>query len=92
MSEYFHTILVDLIRFGANGKPQNADYAIKGLKSIVDFLIERIRIMVKEHKKISLVGHSLGGYIAAQVVIENKEMIEKLVLIYSSVFYQTFRF
>jgi pimeloyl-ACP methyl ester carboxylesterase len=50
----------------------------------VDFLIERIRIQEKENKKISIVGHSLGGYIAAQVAIENKEMIEKLVLIDSS--------
>ena len=85
LSKYFHTIIVDLIGFGASDKPQNADYTIKGLsKFIVDFLIERIRIMDKEHKKISLVGHSLGGYIAAQVAIENREMVEKLVLIDSS--------
>jgi pimeloyl-ACP methyl ester carboxylesterase len=30
------------------------------------------------------VGHSLGGYIAAEVAIGNREMIEKLVLIDSS--------
>jgi pimeloyl-ACP methyl ester carboxylesterase len=34
--------------------------------------------------KISIVGHSLGGYVAAQVAIDNKERIEKLVLIDSS--------
>lgn len=85
LSKYFHTITVDLIGSGLSEKPQNADYTIKGFsKFIVDFLIETIRIMDKEHKKISIVGHSLGGYIAAQVAIENKEMIEKLVLIDSS--------
>jgi pimeloyl-ACP methyl ester carboxylesterase len=85
LSKYFHTITVDLIGSGLSEKPQNADYTIKGFsKFIVDFLIERIGIMDKEHKKISIVGHSLGGYIAAQVAIENKEMIEKLVLIDSS--------
>jgi pimeloyl-ACP methyl ester carboxylesterase len=85
LSKYFHTIAVDLIGSGLSEKPQNADYTIKGFsKFIVDFLIERIGIMDKEHKKISIVGHSLGGYIAAQVAIENKEMIEKLVLIDSS--------
>jgi pimeloyl-ACP methyl ester carboxylesterase len=85
LSEYFHTITLDLIGFGASDKPETADYAIKGFsKFIVDFLIERIRIQEKENKKISIVGHSLGGYIAAQVAIENKEMIEKLVLIDSS--------
>jgi len=85
LSEYFHTISIDLIGFGVSEKPETADYTIKGFsKFIVDFLIERIGIEKKEHKKISLVGHSLGGYIAAQVAIENKEMIEKLVLIDSS--------
>jgi pimeloyl-ACP methyl ester carboxylesterase len=85
LSEHFHTITVDLIGFGGSDKPNTADYTIKGFsKFIVDFLIERIGIMDKEHKKISIVGHSLGGYIAAQVAIENKEMIEKLVLIDSS--------
>ena len=85
LSEYFHTITIDLIGFGVSEKPETADYTIKGFsKFIVDFLIERIGIEKKEHKKIILVGHSLGGYIAAQVAIENKEMIEKLVLIDSS--------
>jgi pimeloyl-ACP methyl ester carboxylesterase len=85
LSKYFHTITVDLIGFGGTEKPKNGDYTIKGLsKFIVDFLIERIRIVDKEHKKISIVGHSLGGYIATQVAIDNKEMIEKLVLIDSS--------
>ena len=85
LSEHFHTIAVDLIGFGGSDKPNTADYTIKGFsKFIVDFLRERIGIMDKEHKKISIVGHSLGGYIAAQVAIENKEMIEKLVLIDSS--------
>jgi pimeloyl-ACP methyl ester carboxylesterase len=85
LSKYFHTITVDLIGFGGTEKPENADYTIKGLsKFIVDFLIERIRIVDKEQKKISIVGHSLGGYIATQVAIDNKEMIEKLVLIDSS--------
>jgi pimeloyl-ACP methyl ester carboxylesterase len=85
LSKYFHTITVDLIGCGLSEKPENADYTIKGFsKFIVDFLIERIGILDKEHKKISIVGHSLGGFIAAQVAIENKDMIEKLVLIDSS--------
>ena len=50
----------------------------------MDFLIERIGIEEKEHTKISIVGHSLGGYISAQVAIPNKEMIETLVRIDSS--------
>jgi pimeloyl-ACP methyl ester carboxylesterase len=85
LSEYFHTITIDLIGFGVSEKPETADYTIQGFsKFIMDFIKERIGIEKKEHKKISLVGHSLGGYIAAQVAIENKEMIEKLVLVDSS--------
>ena len=85
LSHYFHTITIDLIGFGASEKPETADYTIKGFsKFIEDFLKERIGIEKKEHKKINIVGHSLGGYIAAQVAIENKKMIEKLVLIDSS--------
>lgn len=85
LSKYFHTITVDLIGFGLSNKPETADYRIKGFrKFIVDFLRERIKIEVKEHKKISIVGHSLGGYIAAEVAIGNRETIEKLVLIDSS--------
>src|SRR5262249_20339307 len=40
----------------------------------------------KHDKKITLVGHSLGGYIAAEFAIRNKGLIEKLVLIDSSGF------
>jgi pimeloyl-ACP methyl ester carboxylesterase len=88
LSKYFHTITVDLIGFGESDKPEKADYyTIKGFsKFVVDFL-ERIGIKEdKEHqhnnnKKISIVGYSLGGHIAAKVTIENKEIIEKLVLI-----------
>jgi pimeloyl-ACP methyl ester carboxylesterase len=85
LSQYFHTITIDLIGFGLTEKPGTADYTIKGFSNfIVDFLKERIWIEKTGHEKISLVGHSLGGYIAAQVAIENKDMIEKLVLIDSS--------
>jgi pimeloyl-ACP methyl ester carboxylesterase len=83
LSSYFHTITVDLIGFGESDKPMEGDYTIKGFsKFIVDFLIKEIKI--GENEKISIVGHSLGGYIAAQFAIENRKMIEKLVMIDSS--------
>src|SRR5919108_4598796 len=83
LSEHFHTIAVDLIGFGGSDKPETADYTIKGFsKFIVDFLTKEIRI--GKNEKISIVGHSLGGYIAADVAIENKDLVEKLVLIDSS--------
>jgi pimeloyl-ACP methyl ester carboxylesterase len=69
LSNYFHTINVDLIGFGESDKPVEGDYTIKGFsKFIANFLKEDIKI--GENEKISIVGHSLGGYIAAQFVIE----------------------
>jgi pimeloyl-ACP methyl ester carboxylesterase len=82
LSAQFHTIALDLIGFGGSAKPQDADYTIKGFsKFIIDFL----RAIGLEKQEITaIVGHSLGGYIALQVAIENKDLIQKLVLIDSS--------
>jgi 2-hydroxy-6-oxonona-2,4-dienedioate hydrolase len=78
LSEHFHTISVDLIGFGGSEKPNTADYSIKGFsKFIFDFLQA---INVKD-EKICIVGHSLGGYIALQFAFENKDLVEKLVLV-----------
>ncbi|MGB8934124.1 MAG: alpha/beta hydrolase [Candidatus Nitrosopolaris sp.] len=81
LSEQFHTIAVDLIGFGGSDKPQQVDYTVKGLsKFIIDFL-EAINL---KNEKVTIVGHSLGGYIALRVAIENKNLVEKIVLIDSS--------
>jgi pimeloyl-ACP methyl ester carboxylesterase len=82
-STYLNAITVDLIGFGDSDKPEEGDYTIKGFsKFIADFLKDEIKI--EENEQIGIVGHSLGGYIALQFAIENKKMIEKLVLIASS--------
>jgi len=78
LSEHFHTISIDLIGFGASEKPTTVDYSIKGFsKFIFDFLQA---INVKD-EKVCIVGHSLGGYIALQFAFENKDLVEKLVLV-----------
>lgn len=82
LSEHFHTISVDLLGFGGSDKPETADYTIKGFsKFIMDFLEA---IDLRNEKITAIIGHSLGGYIALQVAIENRDLIEKLVLIDSS--------
>jgi pimeloyl-ACP methyl ester carboxylesterase len=83
LSEYFQPIVIDLIGFGQSAKPENEEYyTIKGFSKSVADLLKKIGI--EKNKKISIIGHSLGGYIALQIAIENKEMIEKLVLFDSS--------
>jgi len=81
LSENFHTIALDLPGFGDSSKPVTMNYTIQAFReNIVDF-INKLGI---NDGKTSIVGHSLGGYIAAEVTIENKNLVERLVLIDSS--------
>ena len=81
LSEHFHTIAVDLIGFGESDKPE-LNYTIGYFAQFIkNFLIQ---IGINYQDKITIIGHSLGGYIAIEYAIENKENIEKLVLIDSS--------
>ena len=83
LSKNFHTIAIDLIGFGGSDKPKTADYTIKGFSRFIeDFLRKGMRI--GKNEKICIVGHSLGGYIASEVAIENQDLIEKIILIDSS--------
>ena len=81
LSEQFHTICVDLIGFGGSDKPL-LNYTISYFSQFVKSFLSRIGINYSD--KVTIIGHSLGGYIAAEYAIENKEQIEKLVLIDSS--------
>jgi 2-hydroxy-6-oxonona-2,4-dienedioate hydrolase len=85
LSKYYHTISVDLIGFGGSDKPDDIDYTIE---KFAEFILEFInkKGINNDDKKITLVGHSLGGYIAVEFAIRNIELIEKLVLIDSSGF------
>jgi len=81
LSTNFHTIALDLPGFGESDKPSTMDYTIENFKeTIVDFMN---KIAINDGKT-SIVGHSLGGYIAAEVAIEVKSQVERLVLIDSS--------
>ena len=87
LSTYFHTLAVDLIGFGGSDKPPNIDYSIETFKK---FIIDFISTVGLDDKKICLIGHSLGGYIALETALSlaesrtKKKLIEKLVLIDSS--------
>lgn len=82
LSDHFHTISVDLIGFGKSDKPPELDYTIRYFSQFIKSFLRQIEINDKD--KITLVGHSLGGYIVIEYAIENKEQIDKLVLIDSS--------
>lgn len=85
ISMYYHTIAVDLIGFGGSDKPTDVNYTIEQFSEFILEFMEKIGLS-GDDKKITLVGHSLGGYIAVEFAIRNKGLIEKLVLIDSSGF------
>jgi len=78
LSKYFHTIAVDLPGFGESDKIATIDYTIKKFRK---FMVDFINELGINDGKTSIVGHSLGGYIAAELAIENKHIVERLVLI-----------
>jgi len=83
LSEYFHTIAIDLIGFGQSEKSK-ADYTIPFFSKFIKNFLRQKDIGIKDDDKVSIIGHSLGGYIALEYAIENKEKVDKLVLIDSS--------
>jgi 2-hydroxy-6-oxonona-2,4-dienedioate hydrolase len=91
LSRYFHPIVaVDLIGFGGSDKPVTLDYTIEYFSKFIRDFIDCKQIWRNDDDsdddscKTIIVGHSLGGYIAAKVAIQNKDLIEKLILIDSS--------
>jgi pimeloyl-ACP methyl ester carboxylesterase len=78
ISSDFHCMAIDLPGFGESDKPK-MEYSIDQFqKLLVSFLKE-----ISLGEQISLIGHSLGGYIASEMAIQNKN-INQLVLIDSS--------
>ena len=60
LSNYYHTIAVDLIGFGGSDKPADINYTIE---KFAEFILEFInkKGLNGDGGKITLVGHSLGG-------------------------------
>ena len=92
LSRYYYPIVaVDLIGFGGSDKPVTVDYTIQYFSKFIRDFIDCKQIWRNgddsdddDSRKTIIVGHSLGGYIAAKVAIEDQDLIEKLVLIDSS--------
>src|ERR671923_2680736 len=77
LSLYFHTIAIDLPGFGGSDKPSDMDYTIDAFSHIVTEFMGKIGIVDRidagdnnNNNRTSLVGHSLGGYIASKIAAE----------------------
>lgn len=81
LSKSYHTITIDLIGFGESDKPKE-NYTISFLSKFIKDFINEMGFGPRE--KISIIGHSLGGYIAIDFATTNRERVDKLVLFDSS--------
>ena len=75
VSEKYHVYVLDQIGFGRSDKPL-IDYKIE---TFVEFL--QVSMQALGVPKATLVGNSLGGWIAADFAAQHPEMVEKLVLV-----------
>lgn len=75
LSAKYHVIALDQIGFGHSAKPQ-LEYRIA---TFVDFLQEFMR--VRKIPKASVVGNSLGGWVAMDFAAEHPDLVDKLVLV-----------
>ncbi len=75
LSKYFHVIVPDIVGYGESDKPNapyDKAYFAKWLKDFISAL---------NIPKAHIVGLSQGGAIALQFVLDNPEMVDKLVLV-----------
>jgi pimeloyl-ACP methyl ester carboxylesterase len=78
LAQRHHVIALDQIGFGRSDKPL-LDYRAE---TFVDFLDEFMR--VRHLPKATIVGSSLGGWVAALLAIEHPERVDRLVLVDSA--------
>lgn len=82
LSLYYHTLALDLPGFGMSERPDSGfEYTIEEYSN---YLTQLIRKLGFGDQKLTLVGHSLGGYIAAETTIRDRSIVDNLVLIDSS--------
>ncbi len=90
LSLYFHTLALDLPGFGGSDKPSNIEYTIEAFSDIVGQFIHNVAIREQDRdnyklKKVTLIGHSLGGYVALKIAAaDQSNLLDKLILIDSS--------
>lgn len=82
LTEEFHVISVDLPPFGYSDKTKKFHYSYKNMASTVLRLLEKLGI-----QRFSVAGHSMGGQIALNMMLQAPEKIEKGILLASSGYY-----
>ena len=84
LSKHARVIALDLKGFGLSKEFSDRDFSFKAESAIVVALMDKLKI-----PRATLVGHSLGGTIAARVAAVYPERTDRLVLIDSATLYIT---
>jgi pimeloyl-ACP methyl ester carboxylesterase len=79
LSPYARVIAVDLPGFGQSAKPRRA-YTLDFFVQALDGLLQRLQV-----ERVRLVGHSLGGAIAAAFALAHPDRVEGLVFLAATV-------
>jgi pimeloyl-ACP methyl ester carboxylesterase len=75
LGEQFHCVAPDLLGFGESERPKH-HYSIELEVEYLSDYLEALRF-----RKVYLIGHSLGGWVAAQYGLRHPEQVKGLVLI-----------
>jgi 2-hydroxy-6-oxonona-2,4-dienedioate hydrolase len=78
LSEKTHVFAIDQIGFGRSDKPL-LDYRITTFTDFLYGFMQALKI-----PRATLVGHSVGGWVAADFAVQHHDMIDKLVLVDSA--------
>ncbi|KOY84322.1 hypothetical protein AD998_21475 [bacterium 336/3] len=82
LSQKYRVIVPNLLYFGKT--VQNNKYQLQDQINLVKIIVERLRL-----QKFDLMGLSYGGLIAIEFCVQNKEIVNKLILIDSPIKYLT---
>jgi pimeloyl-ACP methyl ester carboxylesterase len=72
----FRVVVPDQIGFGKSSKPEFYQYSFSQLAALTERLLTHLKI-----DKVSVVGHSMGGMLAARFTLQYPSRVEKLALV-----------
>jgi len=75
LGKNYHLIIPDLPGHGKSGLPENGEINLDFLLNVIQKLVE-----VHPHKKIFLLGYSLGGRLALQFAVNKSHLLSGLIL------------
>jgi len=86
LAQRYRVIAIDLLGYGFSERPQDGDYSVAGLGTLVARVMDALGI-----ERAAVLGHSMGGAIAMRFAIHHPERVERLVLVDSATVSEMFR-